>query len=122
MDLKSSIKCGGIPSPIEVYEMGHTPMTERMDFFTGWLMGWFMIGFTTLSPSNKRRGTRILWPSGTDTSAGYGWVNSPFRLLGKSKIRSPFLVVSYLICSPNSQPHGTNTEYQSTRDLWGSEV
>ena len=41
MDLKSSIKCGGIPSPIEVYEMGHTPMTERMDFFTGWLMGWF---------------------------------------------------------------------------------
>ena len=34
-----------------------------------WLMGWFMSGFTTVSPSN-RRGTPILWPSGTDTSAG----------------------------------------------------
>ena len=41
-------------SPIEIYEIGYAPMTEMIFSITpshDWLMGWFLIGFTTAHPT-----------------------------------------------------------------------
>jgi len=41
-------------SPIEIYEIGYAPMFEMIFSITpshDWLMGWFLIGFTTAHPT-----------------------------------------------------------------------